>query len=77
MGVEPGDSPTETAQRGVARIWELSEQVGIPSRMSELGIPEDAIPRMTEAAMTVTRLLKNTPYQLTDDDARAIYEAAL
>jgi len=77
MGVEPGDSPTETAQRGVARIWELSEQVGIPSRMSELGIPEEAIPRMTEAAMTVTRLLKNTPYQLTDDDARAIYEAAL
>lgn len=76
MGVEPGDAATETAQRGVARIWELSKQCGIPSHMSDLGVPREAIPRMTEAAMTVTRLLKNSPYQITADDAKAIYEAA-
>jgi len=77
MGVEPGDSPAETAQRGLRRIWELSEQCGIPSHMSDLGVPREAIPRMTEGAMTVERLLKNTPHRITADEARAIYEAAL
>ena len=39
-------------------------------------VPEDAIPRMAEAAMKVTRLLKNNLRQLTAGDAEAIYRAA-
>jgi alcohol dehydrogenase class IV len=44
--------------------------------MSELGVPEEAIPRMAEAAMKVTRLLKNNLRELTPADAEAIYRAA-
>jgi alcohol dehydrogenase class IV len=44
--------------------------------MSELGVPEEAIPRMAEAAMKVTRLLKNNLRELTAADAEAIYRAA-
>jgi alcohol dehydrogenase class IV len=44
--------------------------------MSELGVPEEAIPRMAEAAMKVTRLLKNNLRELTTADAEAIYRAA-
>lgn len=76
LGVEPGDSAIETARRGVERIWELSRRCGIPRHMADLGIPREAIPHMAEAAMTVTRLLKNSLRQLTEADARAIYEAA-
>ena len=42
----------------------------------ELGVPEEAIPRMAEAAMKVTRLLKNNLREVTAADAEAIYRAA-
>jgi alcohol dehydrogenase class IV len=76
LGVEPGASDRETAERGVERLFELYGACKIPARMSELGVPEEAIPRMAEAAMKVTRLLKNNLRELTAADAEAIYRAA-
>ena len=61
MGIEPGTTPTETAQLGINAIKELSRDCGIPAGMAELGVPEDAIPDMAIAAMKVTRLLKLNP----------------
>ena len=76
LGVEPGETDEETAERGVARLFELYRACGLPSSMSELGVPEEAIPGMAAAAMTVTRLLKNNLRELTAADAEAIYRAA-
>ena len=76
LGVEAGASPLETAQRGLDRIRELSRQCGIPAGLSELGVPVEAIPRLAESAMKVTRLLKNNLRELTAADAEAIYRAA-
>jgi alcohol dehydrogenase len=76
LGVERGDSDLETAERGLDRLFELCRQCGIPAGLSELGVPEEAIPRMAEAAMTVTRLLKNNLREMTAADAEAIYRAA-
>jgi alcohol dehydrogenase class IV len=76
LGAEAGGSAEETAQRGLARVSELSRKCGIPESMSEFGVPEEAIPRMARAAMTVTRLLKNNLRELTVSDAEAIYRAA-
>ena len=76
LGVGPGGSDPETAQRGLDRLSELCRECGIPKGMSELGVPEGAIPRMAEAAMKVTRLLKNNLRELTAADAEAIYRAA-
>ena len=76
LGVEPGDTDNETAERGVARLFELYSACGLPSSMSELGVPEEAIPGMAEAAMKVTRLLKNNLREVTAADAEAIYRAA-
>jgi len=76
LGVEPGGSALETAQRGLDRLFGLSCECGIPAGMSELGVPEEAIPRMAEAAMKVTRLLRNNLRELTVADAEAIYRAA-
>jgi alcohol dehydrogenase class IV len=76
LGVEAGADDRETAERGVARLFELYGACKIPASMSELGVPEDAIPRMAEAAMKVTRLLRNNLRELSAEDAEAIYRAA-
>jgi alcohol dehydrogenase class IV len=76
LGVEPGGSDLDTAEQGLDRLFELCRECGIPAGMSELGVPEEAIPRMAQAAMKVTRLLKNNLRELTAKDAEAIYRAA-
>ena len=76
MGVEEGSSSEETAQRGLLRMKELSRQCGIPQHMAELGVPLEAIPKLAASAMTVTRLLKNNPREMTEEAACAIYKAA-
>jgi len=77
MGVEAGGSDEKRARLGQQRMVELCDECGLPSHMSQLGVPADAIPRMAKAAMTVTRLLRNNPREVTEEDADRIYRAAL
>ncbi len=74
-GVTPGSTDEETAERGVAFVTQLSKDCGIPTRLSEIGIPQEAVEHMAEAAMQVTRLLKNNPREVTTDDVRMIYNS--
>jgi alcohol dehydrogenase class IV len=69
--------PVATARAGIERIRQLIRACGLPATLSELGVPESAIPRMVESAMTVTRLLKNNPREITPEDAERIYRSAL
>src|SRR5215472_5019817 len=59
LGCEPNGAPQGTAERGLELLARLSRDCGIPQRLSDLGIPREAIPGMAKAAMNVTRLLKN------------------
>ncbi|MDX3906438.1 MAG: iron-containing alcohol dehydrogenase [Pigmentiphaga sp.] len=45
----------------------------IPRRLREVGVSQDDLPVLAEAAMTVDRLLINNPRDLTRDDAFALY----
>jgi alcohol dehydrogenase class IV len=45
-------------------------------RLSEHGVPADALDRMTDGAMTVTRLLVRNVREVRWEDARRIYDAA-
>jgi alcohol dehydrogenase class IV len=76
LGAERAETDEETAKRGLAIVRQLSRDIGIPQHLSELDIPRDALPRIAESAMKVTRLLVNNLRELTADDAQAIYEAA-
>nr|WP_293833431.1 iron-containing alcohol dehydrogenase [uncultured Arsenicibacter sp.] len=76
LGCERGETDGETAQRGIAKIRELNQACGIPARLSEVGIPHEAIPEMAGDALKITRLLKNNPREITLADAITIYEAA-
>ena len=75
LGCEPGKNAQETAQRGVEFIYRLAEAVGIPQKLTDLGIPQTAVDGMAKAAMQVQRLLKNNPREVTEQDARDIYNS--
>jgi alcohol dehydrogenase class IV len=74
-GITAGRSDKETAQRGVDFIYRLAEAVGIPDKLTALGIPQTAVDGMAKAAMQVQRLLKNNPRKVTEQDARDIYNS--
>jgi alcohol dehydrogenase class IV len=76
LGVEQTGSAKETAGKGVEALIRLSKDCGVPQRLSELGIPHDAIPSMAKAAMQVTRLLKNNLRPMNENEAAQIYEAS-
>lgn len=75
LGCEPGKDDNETAQRGVDFIYQLADTVGIPKKLTDLGIPQTAVDGMAKAAMEVQRLLKNNPREVTEQDARNIYNS--
>ena len=75
MGCQPGKDDNETAQRGVEFIYDLSKKVGMPQKLTDLNIPQTAVDGMAKAAMEVQRLLKNNPREVTEQDARDIYNS--
>jgi alcohol dehydrogenase class IV len=75
FGIEKG-SPERKAKAGIQAIKDLIKDCGVTSTLSELGIPQDAIPRMAESAMKIQRLLVNNPREVTLEDAIEIYENA-
>jgi alcohol dehydrogenase len=77
LGCSRGHGDVETAHKGIERIEKLSETIGIERRLSAFGISHNTIPHMAAAAMTVQRLLVRNPREVTEADARAIYQAAL
>ena len=76
MGIQPGASNAETAGKGISRVKELIKECGLPARLSELGIPSDAIGAMAEGAVQVRRLLKNNVREVKLEDAVNLYQAA-
>ena len=75
MGCKAGADDEETAKRGVDFIYRLAAAVGIPDKLTTLGIPQTAVDGMAKAAMQVQRLLKNNPREVTEQDAKDIYNS--
>lgn len=76
LGCQRETDDMGTAKKGIERIKELINACGVPPRLRDVNIPEDAIPAMAADAMKITRLLKNNPRPITEADAIAIYKAA-
>jgi alcohol dehydrogenase len=75
LGVPPARSVALTAERGVEFLAQLSHRCGVPQTLGDVNIPRHAIPSLAQAAMQVTRLLKNNLRPVAEADALAIYEA--
>ncbi len=61
----------------VEEMERIADAVGIETRLSQLGISDNDVPRLAEEAMEVKRLLVNNPREMTLEAARACYEAVL
>ena len=60
----------------IERLASLSADLGLETRLREVGVAQTDLPRMARDAMRQTRLLVNNPRALDEADALAIYEAA-
>jgi alcohol dehydrogenase class IV len=77
LGVAAGElTNRQAAEEGLEVIEELMTDLEIPSRLRDMQVPEDAIPKMAQGVMKVTRLLANNPRRITLQDAERIYRNA-
>ena len=72
-----GLSPRAAAAKCADACRLLSLDVGIPQRMSAVGIRPEHLDALVDGAMKMTRLWANNPRQVRPEDARAILEKAL
>ncbi len=71
-----GLSLIEQARLSVKAVKDLLADIDIPTSLTELNIPRDAVTRMAEAAVKVTRLMANNPREIKVKDAIKIFENA-
>lgn len=60
----------------IEALADLSKKLGMQTRLREVDIGRDALPKMASDAMKQQRLLVNNPRDVNEADALAIYTAA-
>lgn len=73
LGVAPQSTPLSTALAGAAQLEQLTRDCGVNTDLSRHGINRSSISHLAAAAMTVQRLLRNNPREITQSDAEFIY----
>ena len=71
-----GASLREAAGSAVEAVWNLNQDVNIPTGLAQLDIDGEKIPEMAEIALTVTRPVENNPRKPTLEEVIKIYETA-
>lgn len=71
-----GDAATRTAAL-IDYFSRLASDLGLPTRLREVGIKQENVGQLAEDAMKQTRLLVNNPREVTLRDASEIYGAVL
>ncbi|MFT6557959.1 iron-containing alcohol dehydrogenase [Sneathiella sp.] len=61
----------------IDRLADLSRDLGLETTLREVGIQEQDLVKLADAAMEQTRLLVNNPRPVTHQDALTIYQKAL
>jgi alcohol dehydrogenase class IV len=69
--------PTERCDAFIERLASLSQELGMQTRLGEVGIEERHLAKLAADSMKQTRLLVNNPRPVSEADALAIYRAAL
>lgn len=72
-----GQPAAARAEGLVDGLGRLARDLGMPTRLSEVGVSHNHLPMLAEDAMKQTRLLVNNPREMTYAAALAIYETAL
>ncbi|NLA11236.1 MAG: iron-containing alcohol dehydrogenase, partial [Firmicutes bacterium] len=69
-------TPREAAEKAIAMVWELAQDVGIPSGLAELGLPEELLPELSENAIKDACFITN-PRDADVNDIIEIFRSAL
>ncbi len=64
-----------TSRALIDEMKRIAEATGIETRLSEVGVPESALPKLAKDAIEIDRLLINNPREVTFDDALACYSS--
>ena len=72
-----GNDAASRAAELVKWLAQLPVELGLPTRLRDIGIAESDLDALAEDAMKQTRLLINNPREMTQADALGIYRAAL
>ena len=73
LGAATQSTALATALAGAVQLEQLTHDCGVDTNLAHLGIDRDAVPHLAAAAMTVQRLLRNNPRDITQADAESLY----
>jgi len=73
LGAAPQPTALATALAGATRLEQLTNDCGVDTNLTHHGIDRSTIPHLAASAMTVQRLLRNNPRDITQADAESIY----
>jgi alcohol dehydrogenase class IV len=76
LGLEVGGSGTDVGHALAEHVRELVRELGLPTRLSEVGVPESGIPQLVEGAMGDGCTLVN-PIEPSEEDFAELYRKAL
>jgi len=71
-----GLSPREAAEKGVETVRALTVDIGVPIRLRDVGVPEEALEELAVATMEFERPMYYNPKKLTLDDVRGLWQKA-
>ncbi len=72
-----GLDPEAAAHLAADVVTKLKADIGIPARLSDVGVSKEQVPKMAEQAFGVKRILRVNPRTVTQADLQGILEASL
>ena len=76
FGLATGGAPTDAADALAGHVSTLVDRLGLPTRLSQAGVPESGIPALVEGAMGDGTTLLN-PREAGEEDYAELYRRAL
>jgi len=76
LDLETGGSPADVGEALASHVSGMVERMGLPTRLSQVGVPEEGIPVLVEGAMGDGLTLMN-PREPTEEDYEELYRKAL
>lgn len=73
LGVPQQSTPLATALAGATQLEHLTRDCGVETNLTHHGLDRGTIPHLAAAALTVQRLLRNNPREITQADAEFLY----
>jgi alcohol dehydrogenase len=67
---------SSAAEQLAVHCFALADELGLPTRLRELDIPQADLPKLARESMLQQRLLMNNPRLVNEADALALYQQA-